>query len=190
MIRDGILAVSASPRRVCLFWSVGSRLSGSCDRKENVEEGTHDFCRQIKLKIYDTDASSMLSAQGTQWIQVSSFGTSLSPPISSKRIVYASPVASYAKSINADIPCLHSRVALKKYIQANNKGVGSGPTFDSQFNRAVKAGVEQGIFAQPKGMSTKHLSQHKDICHPSAVPKHSYFFAILEFLRLPPLSML
>ena len=57
------------------------------------------------------------------------------------------------RRVKADRLCLHSRVALKKYIQANNKGVGSGPTFDSQFNRAVKAGVEQGIFAQPKGVS-------------------------------------
>ena len=50
------------------------------------------------------------------------------------------------------LTCPPSRVALKKYILANNKGVSSGTAFDSQFNRAVKAGVDQGIFAQPKGM--------------------------------------
>jgi len=46
-----------------------------------------------------------------------------------------------------------SRVALKKYVRANNKITISDSMFDSLFNRALKAGVEKGIFAQPKGSS-------------------------------------
>jgi len=47
-----------------------------------------------------------------------------------------------------------SRVALKKYVKANNKELkAEGPMFDSLFNRALKAGVEKGVFAQPKGAS-------------------------------------
>ena len=41
----------------------------------------------------------------------------------------------------------NSRQALKKYVQANNK-----VTFvDTQFNKALKTGVEKGDFTQPKG---------------------------------------
>ncbi|KAI9882884.1 MAG: coq1 putative hexaprenyl diphosphate synthase [Watsoniomyces obsoletus] len=47
-----------------------------------------------------------------------------------------------------------SRQALKKYIQANNNiNVPSTKTFDSLFNRTLKAGVDSGDFAQPKGPS-------------------------------------
>lgn len=105
--------------------------------------------------------------------------------------------------------CLFSRVALKKYIQANNNGVGTGPTFDSQFNRAVKAGVEQGIFAQPKGMShhgllaiiivylrrhipfpsCPYLRPEQSLLHP--VPRRFFGFALLSpgpFSFLNPLG--
>lgn len=44
-----------------------------------------------------------------------------------------------------------SRVALKKYVKANNKINLTDSMFDSLFNRALKAGVDKGIFAQPKG---------------------------------------
>ena len=56
---------------------------------------------------------------------------------------------------------LDSRSALKKYILANNKNIAQGATFDTQFNRAIKAGVEKGEFAQPKGGSL--LPPHLDI---------------------------
>ncbi|TQS39165.1 hypothetical protein Golomagni_00314 [Golovinomyces magnicellulatus] len=46
-----------------------------------------------------------------------------------------------------------SRVALKKYIKANHKHVVDGKMFDSLFNRALKSGVDKGVFAQPKGTS-------------------------------------
>ncbi|TVY24655.1 Histone H1 [Lachnellula hyalina] len=46
-----------------------------------------------------------------------------------------------------------SRIALKKYVKANNKIKADGAMFDSQFNRALKSGVDKGVFAQPKGSS-------------------------------------
>jgi hypothetical protein len=48
----------------------------------------------------------------------------------------------------------HSRQAIKKYVKANNKvKYTSEAQFDSMFNRSLKAGVEKGDFAQPKGTS-------------------------------------
>jgi histone H1/5 len=47
-----------------------------------------------------------------------------------------------------------SRQSIKKYVQNNNKiAVVSQAAFDSQFNKAIKAGVEKGEFSQPKGPS-------------------------------------
>ncbi len=46
----------------------------------------------------------------------------------------------------------HSRQALKKYVQANNQISVSDNMFDSLFNKALKAGVDKGVFEQPKGM--------------------------------------
>jgi len=43
-----------------------------------------------------------------------------------------------------------SRQALKKYIQSNFKEL---KNFDTQFNNAVRRGVEKGEFIQPKGPS-------------------------------------
>ncbi|CAP86118.1 Pc20g07890 [Penicillium rubens Wisconsin 54-1255] len=46
------------------------------------------------------------------------------------------------------------RQAIKKYVQSNNKiNVTSQSVFDSQFNKAIKAGVEKNEFTQPKGPS-------------------------------------
>jgi len=44
-----------------------------------------------------------------------------------------------------------SRPALKKYIQANYKGVATD-RFDQLFNQALKKGAENNEFAFPKGM--------------------------------------
>lgn len=46
----------------------------------------------------------------------------------------------------------YSRAALKKYVKANNKVTTNDTMFDSLFNRALRSGVEKGVFAQPKGM--------------------------------------
>ena len=61
--------------------------------------------------------------------------------------------ARYLDDLSANPTLLNSRSALKKYILANNKNIAQGPTFDTQFNRAIKTGVEKGEFAQPKGRS-------------------------------------
>lgn len=47
---------------------------------------------------------------------------------------------------------LHSRPTLKKYVKNNNTINANDKMFDSLFNRALRAGVEKGEFAQPKGM--------------------------------------
>jgi histone H1/5 len=49
---------------------------------------------------------------------------------------------------------VHSRIALKKYVKANNTITVSDNMFDSLFNRALKNGVEKKIFEQPKGRYT------------------------------------
>ncbi|ELR03833.1 hypothetical protein VC83_04712 [Pseudogymnoascus destructans] len=46
-----------------------------------------------------------------------------------------------------------SRVALKKYVKANNNINATDKMFDSLFNKALKSGVEKGEFNQPKGSS-------------------------------------
>ena len=45
---------------------------------------------------------------------------------------------------------MFSRQALKKYIQSNFKDL---KNFDTQFNNALRRGVERGEFTQPKGPS-------------------------------------
>ncbi|KAJ6001178.1 histone H1 [Penicillium waksmanii] len=47
-----------------------------------------------------------------------------------------------------------SRQAIKKYVTSNNQiNVAFQATFDAQFNKAIKAGVDKGEFTQPKGPS-------------------------------------
>lgn len=46
-----------------------------------------------------------------------------------------------------------SRQALKKFVKANNSITVTEKMFDSLFNKALKSGVEKGVFEQPKGMS-------------------------------------
>jgi len=46
-----------------------------------------------------------------------------------------------------------SRVALKKYVKANNSINATDKMFDVLFNKALKTGVEKGEFSQPKGSS-------------------------------------
>ena len=42
---------------------------------------------------------------------------------------------------------------MKKYVKANNSISVSDNMFDSLFNKALKNGVDKGVFEQPKGMS-------------------------------------
>ena len=54
----------------------------------------------------------------------------------------------------ADRVLARSRPSLKKYLKANHKNLASSDAvFDTQFNKAIKSGVEKGDFAQPKGTS-------------------------------------
>lgn len=54
----------------------------------------------------------------------------------------------------------YSRQSLKKYVKANNKLNASDTMFDSLFNRALKAGVDKGVFVQPKGESHSSTPIH------------------------------
>ncbi|CAL5866544.1 uncharacterized protein PFLUO_LOCUS753 [Penicillium psychrofluorescens] len=65
-----------------------------------------------------------------------------------------------------------SRQAIKKYVTANNKlNVASQATFDAQFNKAIKAGVEKGEFTQPKGPSGPvKLAKKEAAAKPAAKP--------------------
>ncbi|CAI7647088.1 unnamed protein product [Penicillium crustosum] len=76
-----------------------------------------------------------------------------------KKVAPAVPHTSYRDMIKDAIISLKerngsSRQAIKKYVQSNNKiNVTSQSVFDSQFNKAIKAGVEKNEFTQPKGPS-------------------------------------
>ena len=99
--------------------------------------------------------------------------------------------ARYLHGHFANPTLLNSRSALKKYILANNKNIAQGPTFDTQFNRAIKAGVEKGEFAQPKGRSPflSHLAvyePHVAIFLPSRRPQ---CLCLLGFV-FPPFMLL
>merc|ERR1711977_367049 len=90
----------------------------------------------------------------------------------------ASEHASYQDMITDAIVNLRdrngsSRIALKKYVRANNKINAADAMFDSLFNRALKAGVEKGVFAQPKGSSggTKLAKKEPKPAAAKAAPK-------------------
>lgn len=48
---------------------------------------------------------------------------------------------------------------LKQYVKANNKITVTPSMFDSLFNKAIRTGVEKGVFAQPKGMCCASILQ-------------------------------
>ncbi|CAI7606121.1 unnamed protein product [Penicillium discolor] len=81
----------------------------------------------------------------------------------------AAPHTSYRDMIKDAIISLKerngsSRQAIKKYVQSNNKiNVTSQSVFDSQFNKAIKAGVEKNEFTQPKGPSGPLKLAKKDV---------------------------
>lgn len=64
----------------------------------------------------------------------------------------------------------HSRQSLKKFVKANNTLNVSDAQFDSLFNRALKAGVDKGVFTQPKGPSggTKLAKKQPEAKKPAA----------------------
>lgn len=87
----------------------------------------------------------------------------------------AAPHASYKDMIKEAILALKerngsSRPSLKKYLKANHKNLASSDAvFDTQFNKAIKSGVEKGDFAQPKGPSgTVKLAKKEAAPKPAA----------------------
>ncbi|PKX91625.1 histone H1/H5 family protein [Aspergillus novofumigatus IBT 16806] len=71
-----------------------------------------------------------------------------------------------------------SRQSIKKYVLANNKiAFASQAAFDSQFNKAIKAGVEKGEFTQPKGPSGPvKLAKKEPAAKPAAKVKGHYYY--------------
>lgn len=59
---------------------------------------------------------------------------------------------------NTDLS-ISSRVAIKKYVQANHKAAAASASFDTQLSKAIRTGVEKGEFEQPKGNSL-HCDTH------------------------------
>lgn len=63
-----------------------------------------------------------------------------------------------------------SRQSIKKYVKSNNNlSYASPAVFDSQFNKAIKAGVDRGDFTQPKGPSgpLKLAKKEKEAAKPA-----------------------
>lgn len=52
------------------------------------------------------------------------------------------------------LTCTNSRQSLKKYVKANNTLNVTDAMFDALFNKALRNGVEKGVFQQPKGKSS------------------------------------
>lgn len=64
----------------------------------------------------------------------------------------------------------NSRQSIKKYVLANNNiAVTSQAAFDSQFNKAIKAGVEKKEFEQPKGKSTARSAASSSVVDATAL---------------------
>jgi histone H1/5 len=67
----------------------------------------------------------------------------------------------------ADCRFRYSRVALKKYVKANNNINATDKMFDVLFNKALKTGVEKGEFSQPKGECSTILPSRRNARAPS-----------------------
>ncbi|KAI4132520.1 MAG: hypothetical protein LQ347_002541 [Umbilicaria vellea] len=98
------------------------------------------------------------------------------PAATQKKAAAAPAHASYKDMIKEAILTLKdrsgsSRQAIKKYILANNKTAAATPTvFDTQFNKALRTGVEKGDFTQPKGTSGPVKLAKKDGSAKPAAP--------------------
>jgi len=126
----------------------GSHLIPRCAR--NKAATTHVCSDQ---RTVGTDSSCHNLAEGTQWIEVCRSSHAW-------QLAVAGAVLYFLHTILADWHPFRSRQSLKKYIQGNlAKGGATGATFDAQFNKAIKSGVEKGEFTQPKGtLLPSHLT--------------------------------
>lgn len=67
-----------------------------------------------------------------------------------------------------DANTLTSRQSLKKYVRANNTINVGEKMFDSLFNKALKNGVDKGVFEQPKGMQPPAAFTATSMCTDNA----------------------
>merc|ERR1711881_366695 len=83
----------------------------------------------------------------------------MAPKAATKKSAAAPQHGSYQDMIKVAIMTLKerngsSRQAIKKYIKANNNlGNTTDNAFTAHINKALKTGVDSGVFAQPKGAS-------------------------------------
>merc|ERR1712036_98722 len=83
----------------------------------------------------------------------------MAPKAATKKSAAAPQHGSYQDMIKVAIMTLKerngsSRQAIKKYIKANNNlGNATDNAFTAHINKALKTGVDSGVFAQPKGAS-------------------------------------
>ena len=113
------------------------------------------LCDLWMTRIIFTNPLLPLTAQGSQWFQVSAFQiqrvaiehhNNAAHPVASTHDVFGRSSAGHFANT------LASRQSLKKYVRANNTINVTEKMFDSLFNKALKNGVDKGAFEQPKGM--------------------------------------
>ncbi len=146
MIKEAILNVSIPIR---------AQIDGDGRGCESLRDRLHNLHHGADSILFDASANAFTcrAAQGTKWQQVST-------PHSHKnsRSLCLRQGALFFSSCSLISTTLHSRQAIKKYIQANNTtNAASSNVFDSQFNRALKNGVDKGEFSQPKGTSRRDV---------------------------------
>jgi hypothetical protein len=114
------------------------------------------FCDLFATRLNLLTLPPSNSAQGSQWFQVRAPFVCripfriIAPPHARSRPPPTALFLSQRKSNAANL--FTSRQSLKKYVRANNNITVSDNMFDSLFNKALKAGVDKGVFEQPKGM--------------------------------------
>merc|ERR1712036_146179 len=102
----------------------------------------------------------------------------MAPKAATKKSAAAPQHGSYQDMIKVAIMTLKerngsSRQAIKKYIKANNNlGNTTDNAFTAHINKALKTGVDSGVFAQPKGASGPvKLAKPSADKEPAAAPK-------------------
>ena len=125
------------------------------------------FCDLFATRLNLLTLPPSNSAQGSQWFQVRApfvcriLFRIIAPPHARSRPPHPTALFLSQRKSNA-ANTLTSRQSLKKYVRANNNITVSDNMFDSLFNKALKAGVEKGVFEQPKGM-------HLDVSDPALI---------------------
>lgn len=137
MIKDAILNVSWHCR--AHTWSPHNLIVSSCAFNLHIQ--TRQGERESWRVFYHPQLKERNGSRSvvSRWITVSEF-----------LFTFLSRCFFIQHITNSHLP--HSRPAIKKYILANNKSTAAtAAVFDSQFNKALRTGVEKGDFTQPKG---------------------------------------